>query len=177
MESEFLLCPWLTLLRRNNMRWHARNAHIFVSFLVLRALDVCHVVPSVQLAPGFGLRGSKWTSRPVFGVSPNGLPSGSLGRGGEAGPGVSAGPRSPGHPGPLLPRQPPAPPAVCTRLLDACVRARACAQRPTAVSCSFSVWVAPPRPRRHHLGSQLNLIIKFKRLVGYVAEKRKLIFR
>lgn len=150
--------------------------HMFVSFLVLRALDICHVVPSVQLAPGFGLRGSKWMSRPVFGVSPNGLPSGSLGRGGEAGPG-GCGVSKPGAPRASLTEAAPAPPAVCTRLFDACACACACAQRPAAVSCSFSEWVAPPRPRRHHLGSQLNLIIKFKRFVGYVAEKRKLIFR
>lgn len=143
--------------------------HMFVSFLVLRALDICHVVPSVQLAPGFGLRGSKWMSRPVFGVSPNGLPSGSLGPGRWS--------RAWRLRGAILTEAAPAPPAVCTRLFDACACACACARRPTAVSCSFSEWVAPPRPRRHHLGSQLNLIIKFKRFVGYVAEKRKLIFR
>lgn len=59
MESKFLLCPRLTLLRRNNMLWYTRTSHIPVFFSVLRALAVCHLAPSVQLVPGFGLSGQQ----------------------------------------------------------------------------------------------------------------------
>lgn len=77
-------------------------------------------------------------SRPVFGVSPNGLPSGSLGRGREAGPGGSA--------GPFLPRQRLRPlPSARACLTPVHVPAHARSGPHLSVVPSPSEWLLPAR--------------------------------
>lgn len=65
LKSKFLLCPWLTLLRRKNMLSQASTSH-FPFMWVPKVLDVCHLVPSIQPMLGLSLAGSRWMSSPVL---------------------------------------------------------------------------------------------------------------